>query len=215
MSFKPGCIGTLTGTLHSVQYKTSAKGKRWVSFSLKRGKQTISMKSFVAAVVTGLELYVEGEEISLFGKLGTTTKDGKNYTAFSALKLYDTPQEDSGMTVAGEVTAITPHEHGADVWVDCTENPDFPEEVKFQVGKGVVLPFVVGEVIAGAKLEPRGKFCFWTLDTGISPEREKPTEYNGKPIKDMSEMSYAKADGTAAPAKTDSFPAEAEDSLDY
>jgi len=193
MSFRPGAIGILTGTLAKIEYKTSAKGKRWAAFTLKRGKQSIQMKSFVDAVVAGLEMFVEGEEISVFGKLGTQTQNDKHYTNFTALKLYDSPEEDSGVTVAGEVIRIVAHEHGLDVWVDCTENEAYPEQVKFQVGKGVVLPFQEGEVISGAKLEPRGKFCFWTLDTGIQQEREVPKDYKGKVVRDLSEAAYEKA----------------------
>jgi hypothetical protein len=64
----------------------------------------------------------------------------------------------------------------------------------------VKLPFEEGDVIASAKLEPRGKFCFWTLDTGTSGERDKPTDFKGKKIKDLSEAIFEKATNDAAPA---------------
>lgn len=196
MSFRPGAIGTLTGTLGKVDIKTSAKGKRWVMFTIKRGKQTLTAKSFVDAVVTGLEMFVEGEELSVFGKVTTDTdkKDAsKSYTNFTALKLYDETQDDQGITVAGEIIAIRSNEYGQDVWVDTTENEAYPEQVKFQVPKGVKLPFGEGDVITGAKLEPKGKFCFWTLETGISPEKDSPKDYKGKVVLDLSESTYERA----------------------
>lgn len=211
MSFRPGAIGTLTGTLSKLEYKTSSKGKRWAQFTLKRGKQSIHMRSFVDAVVAGLEMFVEGEEISVFGKLSTQTNNDKHYTNFTALKLYETPEEDTGISAAGEVIRIVKHEHGFDVWIDTTENESYPEQVKFQVNKGVILPFQEGEVISGAKLEPRGKFCFWTLDTGMPQEREKPTDYKGKVIKDMSEATYERAPKTDEPEDAPAPGAEDED----
>jgi hypothetical protein len=214
MSFRPGAIGVLTGTLTKVEFKTTPKGKRWAAFSLKRGKQIIKMKSFADAVVVGLEMFVEGEEISVFGKLSTQTNNDKHYTNFTVLKLYDSPEEDSGVTVSGEVTSIKAHEYGFDVWVDTTENESYPETVKFQVNKGVKLPFEEGDVIASAKLEPRGKFCFWTLDTGTSGEREKPTDFKGKKIKDLSEAIFEKAANDVASAEEPIVAPSAGDSID-
>lgn len=201
MSFRPGAIGILTGTLTKLEFKTTGKGKRWAAFSLKRNKQTLQMKSFVDSVVAGLESFVEGEEISVFGKLATQTQNDKNYTNFTALKLYDAIEEDTGVSVAGEVLSVKAHEHGLDVWVDTTENESYPEQVKFQVGKGVKLPFSVGEVISGAKLEPKGKFCFWTLETGISADRDTPKDYKGKVVRDLSEAAYEKAENEPAAAE--------------
>ena len=215
MSFRLGAIGTLTGSLGKVEFKTSAKGKRWVAFDMKRGRTTLNMRSFVYAVVTGLEMFVQGEEISVFGKLATQTHNDKTYTNFTALKLYEEPQEDTGINVAGEVISVKANEHGLDVWVDTTENEDYPEQVKFQVAKGFVLPFAEGEVISGAKLDARGKYGFWTLDTGNAPEREVPKDFKGKTVRDLSEASYVRETQKDAPASGADFPPETETEPEY
>ena len=198
-SYRPGAIGTLNGTLGKVDYKTSAKGKRWATFEIKRGKQTIKMKSFVAGVVTMLESFVEGEEVSVFGKLDTSfAEGGKDYTNFVALKLYDDLEDDSGMSVTGEVLEIKAHEYGNDVLMDITEDPAYPTKLKFQVSKGVKVPYQIGQVYSGIKLEPRGKFSFWTLDAGLPQRKEAATAPGGKVVVDMSEVTYEYDDAPPA-----------------
>jgi len=197
-NYRPGAIGTLNGTLAKVEYKTSAKGKRWATFEIKRGKQTIKMKSFAAGVVSMLESFVEGEEVSVFGKLETqVSTEGKEFTGFTALKLYDSVEDDSGVSAAGEVLEIRAHEYGFDVLMDITEDAAYPAKLKFQVSKGIKVPYQVGQVYSGIKLEPRGKFCFWTLDTGLPQRREAAVAPGGKQVVDMSEVTYEFEDAPA------------------
>lgn len=158
-----GAKGVLVTTLESLDFKTTARGKRYAMLKLERGGVVFRASSFAQAATKSLEAFTEGESCCVFGLVESRDVDGKVYTDFKILKVYEEPQDDAGIFVTGTVkdSGSTKYEKWVDI--DTTADPEYPSFVRISYAKDSSREFSEGEEVIDLRVSPKGRFGVWTL----------------------------------------------------